>query len=288
MSLTVIPLVSKLSKNVIRILGCNPGPMTLQGTNTYLVGTGKRRALIDAGDEHTAADYTKLLGQVLKDENATIEHLIITHWHHDHIGGVNPVRNLVGSKHGSQVSVWKLPRTDGEDNYNVENLQALEDEQSFEIEGAQLKVKYTPGHTTDHACLLLENENILFSGDCILGEGTAVFEDLADYLGSLKKILLMETKTIYPGHGPVIEDPAPKIQFYIEHRLKREAQILQVLSEHAKQKGLSDMDIVAFMYQNVSKNLWPAAAVNVRHHLEKLLKEGKVTSKDGLWHLSSS
>lgn len=206
-----------------------------------------RRALIDTGDEHTATDYIRLLGQVLQEENATIEHLIITHWHHDHIGGLNPVKDLLSSDPGSKVFVWKFPRTDEKENYD--NLESLLDEQSLEVEGARLEVKFTPGHTTDHACLLLANENILFSGDCILGEGTAVFEDLADYLVSLEKILRMEPKTIFPGHGPVIQDPAPKIKFYIQHRLKREAEILQVLAEHGKGKGLSEMDIVAHMYK---------------------------------------
>lgn len=210
--------------------------------------------LIDSGDEDTAKEYTKLLGDVLQRENATIEHLVITHWHHDHVGGAGPVRELVKSREESSPTIWKLPRSDEdggttEGGYNIEDWLRLKDEQSLEVEGASLSVKYTPGHTTDHACLVLREDNVLFSGDCILGEGTAVFEDLSDYMLSLEKILAMSPKTIYPGHGPVIDDPAPKIKFYIQHRNKREADILEVLRERQSEGGTSEMDIVSQIYK---------------------------------------
>jgi len=247
--------------------------------------------LIDSGDEETAPEYTKLLGEVLREEKATIEHLVLTHWHHDHVGGAGPVRDLLKSRKDTKLSIWKLPRSlddggDDEGDYNFKNWLTLKDEQSFDVEGASLSIKYTPGHTTDHACLMLRDDDVLFSGDCILGEGTAVFEDLKDYMLSLEKILAMRPRTIYPGHGPVIEDPAPKIQFYIQHRMKREADIAEVLKEHRGKGGMSEMDIVECIYKTTPKNLWPAAAINVAQHLEKLLKEGKVKSENGLWYIA--
>ncbi|XP_017878980.1 endoribonuclease LACTB2 [Ceratina calcarata] len=285
-----LPLISRLSASVIRILGCNPGMMTLQGTNTYLVGTGTRRILIDSGEAETANKYTKVLKQVLEDEKATVEHLVVTHWHGDHLGGVNSVQQLLKSLNGTGTAstVWKLPRapddqpslSEAEKKTSWENLR---DEQIFEVEGAKIRVQYTPGHTTDHVSLLMEDEQILFSGDCILGERTTVFEDLYTYLGSLRKILAMKPKVIYPGHGSVIEDPEPSIKFYIEHRLKRENDILAVLSEKGENSTLSEIDIVKNLYTDISESMWEAAAHNVNCHLVKLLKEGRVKGEKGKW-----
>lgn len=266
--------------------------MTLQGTNTYLVGTGRRRVLVDSGETKTAEAYIKLLNNVLSEENATIEHLVITHWHHDHIGGVEPVRNLLKSLFPSdkQPTVWKLSRSSNEERSTYEKSiqwEPLKDDQVMEVEGAKLQVKYTPGHTSDHICLLLQDENILFSGDCILGEGTSVFEDLHDYLLSLNKILEMRPKTIYPGHGPVLEDPLPRIQYYINHRKQREEEILRILEEQGKNKPMTGMDIVKLIYKDAPENLWLAAAYTVDHHLHKLQKEGKVLQQQegGWWRI---
>lgn len=288
-SLTDLPLISRLSSRVIRILGCNRGPMTLQGTNTYLVGTGTRRILIDAGEEKTANEYIKLLQEVLKKENATIEHLLITHYHLDHLGGVNYVLNMLKALDvgGSSSTVWKLPRAleDAEttDLETKVQWQALEDKQIVEVEGAKICVEYTPGHTSDHACFMLENEEILFSGDCVLGEGTAVFEELHTYLTSLKKMLAMKPKMIYPGHGPVIKEPEIVINHYINHRLKRENEILDVLQRNTKDITLSEMDIVKHLYTDTSQDLLQVAAYGVWRHLEKLSKEGRVKGEKGKW-----
>lgn len=289
-SLTSLPLVSKLSKRVIRILGCNPGPMTLQGTNTYLIGTGTKRALVDTGDTETSPEYIKLLDEVLKKENATIEHVIVTHWHYDHIGGIDSIKQLLRTTRSDSdlPIIWKLPTSENIKDIAPDLLKQckpLKDEQIIEVEGAKVQIKHTPGHTTDHACLLLEDEKLLFSGDCILGEGTAVFEDLHDYMNSLKKILDMEPSVIYPGHGPVVQNPVQRIQYYIQHRQQREEQILNALKEHGNSTSMSEMDIVQIIYKETPENLWPAAAVNVGHHLEKLLKENKVTGKQSEWKI---
>jgi endoribonuclease LACTB2 len=95
-------------------------------------------------------------------------------------------------------------------------IRQLTDGQKFEIdEQNSLRVIHTPGHSTDHTVIFNEMKSILFSGDCILGEGTAVFEDLYDYMNSLEKILSLKPKTIYPGHGNIINDAVEKIQYYI-------------------------------------------------------------------------
>lgn len=277
-----IPAISWVSSRVLRVLGCNPGPMTLQGTNTYIIGTGQRRILLDTGDSDVP-QYMKNLDKVLKNEKIDFEHIIITHWHHDHIGGVHHVIDRV--KNGCLV--WKFKRTDPPDEPLPDNipLNYLEDGDEIATKGATLRVVHTPGHTTDHICLTLLEENALFSGDCILGEGTAVFEDLYDYMKSLKKILHINPRSIFPGHGPVVEEPVEKIKYYIEHRNKREQQILEVLKKEGRK--MSEMDLVKIIYTETPKKLYGAAALNVNHHLAKLLKENKVIQSDKKWQFKN-
>jgi glyoxylase-like metal-dependent hydrolase (beta-lactamase superfamily II) len=105
---------------------------------------------------------------------------------------------------------------------------------------------YTPGHSKDHLSLYLKEENSLFSGDCILGETTAEFEDLYDYMNSLHKILDLKPSTIYPGHGPVVKDGIDRIKQYIDHRNQRNDQIIDVLK--SSNKPLSVEDLVKEIY----------------------------------------
>ncbi|KAF1740665.1 hypothetical protein MXB_63 [Myxobolus squamalis] len=93
-----IPAVCKLGKSVIRILGCNPGTATLQGTNTYILGTGKERLLVDTGDGKSDA-YIRHLRSTMNSENFTISRILITHWHFDHTGGIRRILNLFNSFH---------------------------------------------------------------------------------------------------------------------------------------------------------------------------------------------
>lgn len=108
----------------------------------------------------------------------------------------------------TDCNIWKYPRTDAEDVYPEVlgdfKLQPLQNEQIFSIDGVKLQVIHTPGHTTDHCILFLNETKEIFSGDCILGEGTAVFEDLFDYMKSLELIINENPTTIYPGHGNII------------------------------------------------------------------------------------
>jgi len=274
--LTILPKVAKLSPRVLRVLGCNPGPMTLQGTNTYVVGKGKDRLLIDTGDGKQP-EYFLNLKKSLNFDRFGLSGIILTHWHHDHVGGV---KEALTSCH-KDAKVYKFPRPEDKDYDLLKgiDLTPIQDGQVFEVEGATLTAIHTPGHTTDHVILHLKEENAVFSGDCILGEGTAVFEDLYDYMLSLDKILEIDPKIIYPGHGQFIKGPREKIEYYIQHRNQREQQILQCLQDESTVEGLTAMQLVKKIYTETPENLHMAAAFNVTHHLKKLVKEGKAKEK---------
>ncbi|KAK0403842.1 hypothetical protein QR680_017153 [Steinernema hermaphroditum] len=273
-SLTPIDPITKLSPRVDRILGMNPGAFTLQGTNTYLVGTGKSRILIDTGDANVEK-YIQNLGSVLGEHS--IEGIVITHWHHDHVGGIpNVLQKLCG---GKNVPIYKIRRTDGTD--SAVDYTYIDDGHEIKTEGATLKLLATPGHTVDHIVVYFEEENSIFSGDCILGESTSVFEDLYSYMRSLDKLLKIQPSRIYPGHGPVIEEPVAKITEYIQHRMKRENEIVKALGEL---KEGSSMDITKIVYKDINMAVLLAAASNVKHHLSKLMKEERVTLVSPDWY----
>jgi glyoxylase-like metal-dependent hydrolase (beta-lactamase superfamily II) len=248
------------------------GQFTLQGTNTYVVGQGRKRLLIDTGEGKP--EWIASIKSVLKDENITIDKAILTHWHHDHIQGVSDLL-----EHSPDTKVYK------NDPHN--DWLAISDGQKFETEGATLRAFYCPGHTTDHMALVLEEEDAMFTADNVLGQGTAVFEDLAAYMKSLDSMSKQFKGRAYPGHGPVIEDGPAKILEYIKHRKQREKQVLDVLAQE-KEDGWTSMDIVKVIYKDYPENLWEPAERGLLQILDKLQKEGKVSynKEKKTWALS--
>src|SRR4029453_17580344 len=256
-----LPDVDVWSERVTVALGQNPGIFTGPGTNTYLVGTGPRRILLDPGSG--VAPYPDVLGQPIERTGCDgLQEIVLTHGHIDHLGGVAQIRERFGSLPGS-----KLPDANDPDGLD---FTPLADGAVVRTEGAALRAVHTPGHATDHLCFLLEEEQSLFSGDNVLGVGTTVIPshggDLFDYMRSLDRMLALAPRRIYPAHGPRIDDGVAKIRDYIAHRGARERQILDALA--AGDAPIAT--IVERVYVDVPKGLHAAAGHSGAAHLGKL------------------
>ncbi|KAL4821900.1 beta-lactamase-like protein [Aspergillus spinulosporus] len=246
--------------------------LTSVGTNTYLVGQGPRRILIDTGEGKQS--WAAHLKKVLSDENATVHQALVTHWHHDHVGGIPDLLRLC-----PEVTIYKHQPGEGQVD--------IQDGQVFEVEGATLRAAHTPGHTADHMVFVFEEEDAIFTGDNVLGHGTAVFEDLKAYLDSLKRMQNRVSGRGYPGHGAVVGNATAKIAEYIRHRQQREDEVIRVLRygklevgdhERSPERKLwwTPLEIVKIIYRDVPENLHLPAANGVVQVLSKLEAEGKV------------
>ena len=287
---TDLPDIAEWSPRVAVALGQNPSMFTGPGTNTYLVGTGPKRFLLDTGSGLAA--YMPILEAAMARLGCTgLDGIVLTHAHPDHIGGVNQVR-----AHFGDIPVYKLPWPtesglagpggadhDGPiahpDALADGPLEQLEDGDVVETEGARLRALHTPGHAPDHLCFVLEQEQSLFSGDNVLGVGTTIIPaesgDLGDYMASLERARAEVPGAIYPAHGPLIEHGVEKIQTYLDHRLDRERQVLAALE--AGDRDAPSM--VRRIYVGYPESLHAAAAQSVTSHLKKLARDGRVRAE---------
>ena len=213
-----------------------------------------------------------------------ISQCILTHWHHDHVGGVP---DLLCCSPGAKI--YKAFPSSSTTQLDIQNGQI------FSVEGASLRAFHCPGHTNDHVALILEEESAMFTGDNVLGHGTAVFEDLATYMKSLESMEGEFSGRAYPGHGAVIEDGKKRVREYRTHRAQRELQVLRELGRRRDEGGgrgtdpKSSMEIVRIVYKDIPENLHQPAEGGVIQVLTKLMKEGRVTKDvDGRWRTADT
>lgn len=266
-----MPDIAVWSERVTVVLGQNPGPFTGPGTNTYLIGTGRRPLLLDTGQG--LPQYLPLLERAAFEtrRGEAPERIVLTHGHADHIGGVAGIRARFGS-----LPVAKKPWDKLDAGLDVD---AVDEGSELRTEGATLRALWTPGHAWDHLCWYMPEERALFTGDVVLGAGTTVIPpdgDLGDYLDSLRRLLELDVAVIYPAHGPAIHTPRQKIESYLAHRALRDRQILDGLADGPR----SVAQLVRGIYVDVPEFLHPAAAMSVNAHLRKLERED-VVARDG-------
>lgn len=284
-----MPNVAVWSDRVAVALGQNPSVFTGPGTNTYLVGTGRSRILLDTGQGLDA--YLPQLEEAMRLTGCEeIQEIVLTHAHGDHIGGAQQVIERFG-----KLSVKKRPWPELDGQYDVD-ITPIDDGDVVATEGATLRAVHTPGHAPDHLCFTIEEEGSLVSGDNVLGVGTTVIPatsgDLAQYMDSLERMLALAPTRIYPAHGPCIEDGCAKIREYIDHRRARDVQILAAMGEGATAVPA----IVEIVYAAYPKTLHAAAGWSVTSHLVKLEREGRVRLDAGVatepesavWSLSAA
>ena len=291
-----LPAVRRLSERVITVLGLNASPFTLQGTNTYIVGTGKTRALIDTGDG-VDGYMDNLVSTAAEEGIASLSPVLLSHYHHDHVGGLPGMIEV--NREAQEAGNPPLFDLDAVYKYDPDTLsspndlegagvipdgialKALDSGAEFSVEGASLSVLHTPGHTDDSVCFYLAEEDALFSADTVLGSGsTTVFTDLGVYTHSLHSILgaFPSLGKLYPGHGDVVDNGPALIKQYIEHRAERDIQILGVLAESDDPagQGLTPLEITKIVYAAYPPAVLPAAQRGVILHLRKLEGESRV------------
>jgi glyoxylase-like metal-dependent hydrolase (beta-lactamase superfamily II) len=260
-----MPRTAELEPLVTRVLAPNPSPMTLDGTNTYLVGApGSGQAvLVDPGPDDAA--HLAAVEAALATRGAECVAVLVTHHHIDHAEAALPW----GSHFGAQVAA-------GSAAVAGPGGRVLEPGERLSLAGTTIGVVPTPGHTGDHLAFRLESGAVLV-GDHVLGRGTSVVThpegDVLAYLESLRRVHDLGPSALYCGHGPELtEDPGAVLDFYLAHRAYRERQLLDALG-----RGSATVDdLVATVYAEVPREVWPAAAQSTRAALDKLVAEGRV------------
>lgn len=240
------------------VLADNPGIMTLDGTNTWILREpgAMQSVVVDPGplDEQHLQAVLAAAGDVGL--------ILITHRHLDHTEGAARFADLAGAPCRATDPAFCV------------GADVLVDREHLVIDGLAIEVLATPGHTSDSTCFVLPAEKTLLSGDTILGRGTTVVAHpdgvLGPYLESLGQIGdLVEAglvERILPGHGPVITDPGAVVNGYLTHRAERLDQVLQAVQSGAS----TPREVVELVYQDVDQILWPAAELSVAAQLDYL------------------
>jgi glyoxylase-like metal-dependent hydrolase (beta-lactamase superfamily II) len=269
----------QVAPQVRRVTCRNPGPMTFHGTGTFIVGQGEV-AVIDPGpadDAHLAA-----LLAVLGAEQVT--HIVVTHTHRDH----SPLSRALQQATGAPIvgcTKHRTPASEGGEGADFDHApdQVLEDGAAIAGPGWTLRAVATPGHTANHLCFACPEQDILFSGDMVMGWSTTVVSppdgSMAAYCDSLARLAQRQESRFFPAHGPAIDQPREWCSALLRHRLAREGQVLAALGEGPATIAA----LVARLYPDIDPRVRGAAGRSVLAHLEKLVAEGRARGEADSW-----
>ncbi len=258
----------KLSERVARLRANNASPMTLDGTNGYVVHVAPRALVaIDPGPVDDA--QRDAFVAAARDAGATYAAILVTHGHPDHFPGAAPLAAATGAP------VYAHPGA------RFPHDRALAEGERLEFGDATLTVLHAPGHARDHLVFVLEDERALFTGDVVIGTGTVVVAppggDMRTYQRTLHRLRngYGDANAIYGGHGPEVRGVRAKLDEYIAHREARERQIVAALAAGSE----TIPALVERVYADVDKRLWPAAARQILAYLLALEAEGSVRAE---------
>jgi glyoxylase-like metal-dependent hydrolase (beta-lactamase superfamily II) len=267
---------------VRRVLATNPSAFSYTGTQSYIVGAGEAVAVIDPGPNE-AAHLNALLAAI---GSASVAAIICTHTHRDHSPAAAPLAAATG---GPVIGCAYLaidddgPRADAAFDLTYRPDRVLADGESLTGPDWTLTAVATPGHTSNHLCLALQQTGALFSGDHVMGWSTTVVSppdgDMTAYMASLQLLQSRDDRVYYPAHGEAITKPRQLVRGMIGHRRQRENQILRLLEQ-----GTGAIEqMVPLMYKSVDQQLWPAAGRSVLAHLIDLERRGLVSRQGDIW-----
>ena len=251
-----------LTPRVTLVRANNPSPMTLKGTNTYLLREPGSRGVVVVDPGPLDEQHLHRILELASHDDGYVALVLFTHWHVDHTESIDRFSEMTGAPARAFDAKW------------CRDAQPLTDAELLEVDGLHVRVLCTPGHTMDSVCFVLPAEASLLAGDTVLGTGTTVIAHpdgaLAPYLESLQRIRSEieagDVQHILPGHGPFIDSPLEVIDGYIAHRHDRLQQVRDALDAGDR----TAREVVERVYANVDRSLWGAAEWSVRAQMEYL------------------